>query len=77
VGAALIELSDEEFDELVASSDLELLWWCWPIVAWGDLNRIGDRVRETFAAGADQVVLNIVAADESAAPLAELRRLSP
>lgn len=47
------------------------------IVAWGDLDRIGDRVRTTFAAGADQVVLNIVAADESAAPLAELRRLSP
>ena len=47
------------------------------IVAWGDLDRIGDAVRERFAAGADQVVLNIVAADPSTAPLAELQRLAP
>lgn len=47
------------------------------IVAWGDLDRIGDRVRERFEAGADQVVLNLVAADPSAPPLVELRRLAP
>ena len=47
------------------------------IVAWGDLDRIGDRVRERFEAGADQVVLNLVAADASALPLDELRRLAP
>jgi probable F420-dependent oxidoreductase len=47
------------------------------MVAWGDLDRIGDRVRERFEAGADQVVLNLVAADASALPLDELRRLAP
>jgi hypothetical protein len=46
------------------------------MVAWGDLDRIGDRVRERFEAGADQVVLNLVAADASALPLDELRRLA-
>ena len=47
------------------------------IVAWGVLDRIGDKVRERFEAGADQVVLNLVAADPSAPPLAELRALAP
>jgi len=47
------------------------------IVAWGDLDRIGDGVRERFEAGADQVVLNLIAADASALPLDELRRLAP
>jgi probable F420-dependent oxidoreductase len=47
------------------------------VVAWGDLDRIGARVRERFEAGADQVVLNIVAADPSVPPLAELRALAP
>jgi len=46
------------------------------MVAWGDLDRIGDRVRERIEAGADQVVLNLVAADASALPLDELRRLA-
>jgi len=47
------------------------------IVAWGDLDRIGGKVRERFEAGADQVVLNIVPADPSAMPLVELRQLAP
>ncbi|MGD0862996.1 MAG: TIGR03620 family F420-dependent LLM class oxidoreductase [Candidatus Limnocylindrales bacterium] len=47
------------------------------IVAWGDLDRIGDKVRQRFEAGADQVVLNLVAADASTPPLAELRLLAP
>ena len=47
------------------------------IVAWGDLDRIGEKIRERFAAGADQVVLNIVPADPDTAPLAELHRLAP
>jgi probable F420-dependent oxidoreductase len=47
------------------------------IVAWGDLNRIGGKVRERFEAGADQVVLNIVPADPPALPLVELRQLAP
>ncbi len=47
------------------------------IVAWGKLDRISDLVRERFEAGADQVVLNLVAADASVPPLDELRRLAP
>jgi probable F420-dependent oxidoreductase len=47
------------------------------IVAWGDLDRIAEGVRERFEAGADQVVLNLVAADPATPPLAELRRLAP
>jgi probable F420-dependent oxidoreductase len=47
------------------------------LVAWGDLDRIGARVRERFDAGADQVVLNLVAADPSTLPLDELRALAP
>ena len=47
------------------------------IVAWGDVDRIADRMRERFKAGADHVVLNLVAADPSAPPLAELRLFAP
>jgi len=47
------------------------------VVAWGDLDRIAARVDERFGAGADQVVLNLVGADPSVAPLDELRKLSP
>ena len=47
------------------------------IVAWGDLDRIRAGVAERFEAGADQVVLNLVAADPSVAPVDELRRLAP
>lgn len=47
------------------------------IVAWGDLDRIGEQIGRRFDAGADQVVLNIVAADRSGPPLAELRALAP
>jgi probable F420-dependent oxidoreductase len=46
------------------------------IVAWGDLDGIAKRVSDHFEAGADQVVLNLVAADPSAPPLAELRQLA-
>jgi hypothetical protein len=46
-------------------------------VAWGDLDRIAGKVDERFEAGADQVVLNIVAADPSVPPLNEVRTLSP
>ena len=46
------------------------------IVAWGDLDRIAGKVAERFEAGADQVVLNLVAADSSTPPLAELRLLA-
>ena len=46
------------------------------IVAWGDFERVAEKVRERFEVGADQVVLNLVAADPSASPLAELRQLA-
>jgi probable F420-dependent oxidoreductase len=46
------------------------------IVAWGDLDRIGAIAGSRVAAGADQVVLNIVAADPSHLPVAELRTLA-
>ena len=47
------------------------------IVAWGDLDRIGEKVRDRFEAGSDQVVLNLIAVDASAPPLDELRQLAP
>jgi probable F420-dependent oxidoreductase len=47
------------------------------LVAWGDLDRIRAGVRERFEAGADQVVLNLIAGDVSALPLDELRKLAP
>jgi probable F420-dependent oxidoreductase len=47
------------------------------IVAWGDLDRIAGKVRERFEAGADQVVLNLVAANPSIPPFDELRLLAP
>jgi hypothetical protein len=47
------------------------------IVAWGGLDGIAQRVSERFEAGADHVVLNLVAADPSIPPLAELRQLAP
>ncbi|MGD0121732.1 MAG: TIGR03620 family F420-dependent LLM class oxidoreductase [Candidatus Limnocylindrales bacterium] len=46
------------------------------IVAWGGLDGIAQAVRERFEAGADQVVLNLVAADASTPPLAEMRQLA-
>ena len=47
------------------------------IVAWGDLERIGERIRELFEAGADHVALNLVAAYATVPPIDELRRLAP
>ncbi len=47
------------------------------IVAWGDLEGIARRVDERFEAGADQIVFNLVAADQSSPPLDELRLLAP
>ena len=47
------------------------------IVAWGDLDRIGEKVRDRFEAGSDQVVLNLIAVDASTPPLDELRQLAP
>ncbi len=47
------------------------------IVAWGDLDAIEARVRAMIAAGADQVVLNVVTADPKVPYLDELRRLAP
>ena len=46
------------------------------IVAWGDLDRIGEGIDERFAAGADHVALNLIGADPSRPPVAELRQLA-
>jgi probable F420-dependent oxidoreductase len=46
------------------------------IVAWGDLEAIRRRVDAHFAAGADQVVLNVITADPSQPYLEELRALA-
>jgi probable F420-dependent oxidoreductase len=47
------------------------------IVAWGDLARIRERVEGLFAAGADQVVMNLITRDRSIPYLPELRALAP
>lgn len=46
------------------------------VLAWGDLHRIRERVALLQDAGADQVVLNIVAADPAQPYRAELRTLA-
>ena len=46
------------------------------VMAWGDPEAIRRRVEAHFAAGADQVVLNLIAADPSRPYLEELRSLS-
>ena len=47
------------------------------VVAWGDVARVRERAGFLFAAGADQVVLNLVTADPAAPYTAELRSLAP
>jgi probable F420-dependent oxidoreductase len=47
------------------------------IVAWGDTDRICEKVDRRFAAGADQVVFNLLGPDPSMPPLPELERLAP
>lgn len=47
------------------------------IVAWGDLDRVRERVAARFAAGADQVVFNLVGPDPSVPPIHELEALAP
>lgn len=46
------------------------------IVAWGDVPDVRQRSEALFAAGADQVVLNLITADPSVPYLEELGRLS-
>jgi probable F420-dependent oxidoreductase len=47
------------------------------VVAWGDIATVHERTRALFAAGADQVVLNLVTRDRSVPYLPELRALAP
>lgn len=47
------------------------------VVAWGGIAEVQERVQGHFAAGADQVVLNLVTKDRSVPYLAELRTLAP
>ena len=46
------------------------------IVAWGDVRAVRDKADALFAAGADQVVLNLITADPSVPYLKELGLLS-
>jgi probable F420-dependent oxidoreductase len=46
------------------------------VVAWGDMGTIQKRVDAHFAAGADQVVLNVITADPAKPYLDELRTLA-
>jgi len=46
------------------------------IVAWGSVDQIRERVEGHFAAGADQVVLNLQTRDTAIPYVEELRRLA-
>ena len=46
------------------------------VVAWGEVARVRERAEALFAAGADQVVLNVITKDPSVPYLPELRELS-
>ncbi len=47
------------------------------IVAWGDVEAVGERIDGVLGAGADQVVLNLITRDRSVPYLPELRALAP
>ncbi len=47
------------------------------IVAWGDVAKVRERIQGLFAAGADQVVLNLITRDRSIPYVSELRTLAP
>jgi probable F420-dependent oxidoreductase len=47
------------------------------VVAWGDVDRIAQRVREHLNAGADHVCVQVVAEDEDDVGLEPLRELAP
>ncbi len=46
------------------------------IVAWGDTDRLKTRIEERFAAGADQVVFNLISAETGRPPTAELAQIA-
>ncbi len=46
------------------------------IVAWGDLDQVGSRIRAHFEAGADHVCVQVIAEDPRALPMAEWRALA-
>ena len=47
------------------------------VVAWGDEQHVGDRIRQHRQAGADQVCIQVLGADPRGLPIEEWRRLSP
>jgi probable F420-dependent oxidoreductase len=47
------------------------------VVAWGDIKAVRQRIDEMFAAGADQVVLNLITKNRSVPYIPELRALAP
>jgi alkanesulfonate monooxygenase SsuD/methylene tetrahydromethanopterin reductase-like flavin-dependent oxidoreductase (luciferase family) len=46
------------------------------VMAWGDVASVRDQIAARLAAGADQVVLNLITADRSVPYLDELRTLA-
>jgi len=46
------------------------------VIAWGGIERVRERADALFAAGSDQVVLNLVTADPAIPYLSELEQLS-
>ena len=46
------------------------------IVAWGDLNVVGNRIRAHQSAGADHVCIQVLTANPQSLPLAEWREFA-
>jgi hypothetical protein len=46
------------------------------VVAWGDVARIGQRVAEYFATGADHVCLQVIGVPDEQLPMTEWRALA-
>jgi probable F420-dependent oxidoreductase len=47
------------------------------VIAWGEVDRIANRVRAHLDAGADHVCVQVVSDDENDVCLAQLRELAP
>jgi alkanesulfonate monooxygenase SsuD/methylene tetrahydromethanopterin reductase-like flavin-dependent oxidoreductase (luciferase family) len=47
------------------------------VVAWGDEETIAEKILGHLAAGADQVVVNVITPTPDRAPTEDLRRLAP
>jgi probable F420-dependent oxidoreductase len=68
----LVRLGWEEADLVPPGSDRLFD----AVVAWGGIETVRQRIAALFEAGADQVVLNLIARDRSVPYLAELKALA-